>query len=91
MASLNQPQYTPWPVQDQVMIIYSATKGYADDVPVADISRFNAALREHLSVSHPEIGAEIASSKELGTETEAKLRSAIEGFKEIWSVDKVLL
>jgi F-type H+-transporting ATPase subunit alpha len=91
VASLNQPQYTPWPVQDQVMIIFAATKGYADDVPVADISRFNAALREHLSVSHPEIGAGIASSKELGTEAEAKLRSAIEGFKEIWSVDKVLL
>ena len=91
VASLNQPQYVPWPVQDQVMIIYAATKGFADDVPVPKISEFNTALREYLNASHPEIGAEIAASKDLGPETEARLRAAIAEFKEMWSVDKVLL
>jgi F-type H+-transporting ATPase subunit alpha len=91
VASLNQPQYVPWPVEEQVMIIFAATKGYADDVPVAEISRFNASLRDYLGQQHPEIGAEIASSKDLAPETEAKLRSAIAAFKEMWSVDKVLL
>jgi F-type H+-transporting ATPase subunit alpha len=85
VATLNQPQFVPWPVQDQVMIIYSATQGYSDDVPVAKISRFNDLLREHLSKHNPEIGAEIASSKELSADTEAKLRAALDEFKEVWN------
>jgi len=84
VASLNQPQFVPWPVQDQVMIIFSATQGYADDVPVAEIPRFNADLRSYLNTQYPEIGAEIASTKDLSPETEAKLRAAISAFKETW-------
>jgi len=91
VASLNQPQYVPWPVQEQVMIIFAATKGYADDVPVQDISRFNADLRDFLGQQHPEIGQDIAKSKDLTAETEVKLRGAIETFKEMWSADKDLL
>ncbi|NLE11106.1 MAG: F0F1 ATP synthase subunit alpha [Actinobacteria bacterium] len=91
VESLNQPQYVPWPVQDQVMVIYAATKGFADDVQVADIPHFNASLREHLNASYPEIGEEIAKTKDLNAETEEKLRGAIESFKELWSVDKVIL
>jgi F-type H+-transporting ATPase subunit alpha len=91
VASLNQPQYVPWPVEEQVMIIFAATKGYADDVPVADISRFNAELRGFLGQQHPEIGKEIAQSKDLSAETEAALRRAVESFKEMWSADRGLL
>jgi F-type H+-transporting ATPase subunit alpha len=67
------------------MVIYSATKGYADDVPVGDISRFNAELRSYLNVNYPQIGQEIASTKDLGAGTEAGLRAAIEAFKETWA------
>jgi F-type H+-transporting ATPase subunit alpha len=88
VASLNQPQYEPWPVQEQVMIIFAATNGYADDVPVADISPFNAGLRDFLGQQYPEIGAEIAKSKDLSAENEARLRSAIQAFKEMWIADK---
>jgi F-type H+-transporting ATPase subunit alpha len=91
VATLNQPQYVPWPVEEQVMIIFAATKGYADDVPVADIGAFNADLRDFLGQQHPEIGKQIATSKDLGVETEAELRSAIEAFKEMWSADKDLV
>ena len=91
VASLNQPQYEPWPVQEQVMVIFAATNGYADDVPVADISAFNAGLRDFLGQQHPEIGADIAKSKDLSPENEAALRSAIEAFKEMWIADKGLV
>ena len=84
VATLNQPQFSPWPVQDQVMIIFSANQGYIDDVPVAKVSQFNGMLREYLGKHHPEIGAEIASSKELSSDTEAKLRAVLVEFKEIW-------
>jgi len=91
VETLNQPQYVPWPVQEQVMIIFAAIQGYADDVPVADIPRFNAALREYLAQQRPEIGAEIAATKDLSPQLEARLRDAIEAFKELWAVDKVIL
>jgi F-type H+-transporting ATPase subunit alpha len=91
VATLNQPQYVPWPVQEQVMIIYAATKGYADDIPVPMISAFNSELRDFLAQQHPEIGADIAKTKDLGAENEAVLRQAIEGFKEMWIADKGLV
>ena len=88
VATLNQPQYVPWPVQDQVMVIYAATKGHVDDVPVADISGFNEQLRDFLSQQHPEIGTEIAETKDLSPETEEKLSAAISAFSEMWAADK---
>ncbi|MBC7293830.1 MAG: F0F1 ATP synthase subunit alpha, partial [Thermoleophilia bacterium] len=84
VATLNQPQFAPWPVEEQVMIIFAATQGYLDDVPVAQVSRFNDMLRDYLAANHPEIGEEIAATKDLTAETEAKLRSALDAFKEMW-------
>ena len=86
VVCLNQPQYSPWPVQDQVMILYSATRGYADDVPVNKISEFNAQLRDFLNREHAEIGADIATTKDLTPENEAKLKQAIDTFKaQVWT------
>jgi F-type H+-transporting ATPase subunit alpha len=73
------------------MVIFAATQGYADTIPVPDIPRFNAELRDFLGQQHPEIGKEIATSKDLSADTEAKLRGVIESFKEMWSADKGLL
>jgi F-type H+-transporting ATPase subunit alpha len=87
VATLNQPQFVPWPVQDQVMIIFAATQGYADDVPVADIPQFNASLLDHLKREHPQIGADIAKTGDLESDTEAALRRAVEDFKRSWSAE----
>src|SRR3954447_2320849 len=48
VAALNQPQYQPWPVEEQVVAIWAATNGYLDDVPVEQVPRFNDELRAHL-------------------------------------------
>ncbi|HEY5528320.1 MAG TPA: F0F1 ATP synthase subunit alpha [Thermoleophilia bacterium] len=85
VATLNQPQFMPWAVEDQVMIIFSATQGYLDDIPVAQVSRFNDTLRSHLTSNHAEIGIDIAATKVLSDDMEAKLRAAIVGFKELWT------
>ncbi len=84
VEALNQPQFMPWPVQEQVMIIFAATQGYLDDIPVAQVSRFNDLLRDYLSNHHPEIGELIAQTKDLAPETEDLLRTAVETFKETW-------
>ena len=88
VASLNQPQFVPWSVQDQVMVLFAATQGYADEVKVPEISRFNTELRNFLNQQHPEIGADIANTKVLSPENEAKLRAAIVAFKEAWFADR---
>jgi F-type H+/Na+-transporting ATPase subunit alpha len=72
------------------MIIYAATKGYADDIPVPQVSAFNGELRDYLAQQHPEIGADIVKSKDLSAENEAQLRKAVEAFKEMWAADKGL-
>ena len=44
VATLNQPQYAPWPIEEQVAVIWAATNGYLDSLPVAEVSRFNEEL-----------------------------------------------
>ena len=81
VETLNQPQYAPWPVEEQVMIIFGATQGYLDDIDVEKVGEFNEGLRDSLRATHPEIGEAIRTSKELSEETEAKLHEAIRAFK----------
>ena len=45
---LRQPQYSPYPVADQVVMVWAGTNGYLDDVPVSDVLRFESELLEHL-------------------------------------------
>src|SRR5207244_7247739 len=48
VATLNQPQYQPWPTEEQVVAIYAGVNGYLDSVPVPQIPRFQEELRERL-------------------------------------------
>ena len=67
---LKQPQYKPMPVQYQVIIIYVATNKYLLDVPVEDITRFEAELFEFLDTKYPEVPKNIAEEKVISEETE---------------------
>ena len=48
VATLNQPQYQPWPLEEQVVALYAGINGWLDEVPVAQVPRFHDELREHL-------------------------------------------
>ena len=52
---LKQPQYSPIAVEDQVIAIYAGTNGYIDDIPVADVKRFERELLEFVHSRHPDI------------------------------------
>lgn len=78
---LKQPQYKPMPVENQVVIIYAATKKYLLDVPVEDILRFESELLEEVATKYPEILEGIRTTKVLSEENEALLVKAIEEFK----------
>jgi F-type H+-transporting ATPase subunit alpha len=87
VATLNQPQYAPWPFEEQVTAIWAATNGYLDDVPVAQVPRFHAELRESLRAEGTVLKA-IVESGDLSDETLEALKKAVDGFKESFFVEE---
>jgi F-type H+-transporting ATPase subunit alpha len=79
---LKQPQCVPVPMEKQVMILYTVTNGYLDDVPVSSISSVEDAFYRFMDTNHPEIGKTIASEKTLSDATEEALKKAITDFKQ---------
>jgi F-type H+-transporting ATPase subunit alpha len=78
---LKQPQYKPYPVQEQIISIFAAGRGYLDDVAVADILDFETAMHEFFRTSHPDLLQEIRERGEMTDDLVAKVKSAIEAFK----------
>ena len=85
---LKQPQYSPYPVEDQVQAIYVAVKGYLDDIPVDEVVDFEHQILAFLHSSHPEIGEDIVKTKKLTDANEEKLKAAIAEFKERYNATK---
>ncbi len=81
VATLNQPQYAPWPMEEQVIAIYAGINGFLDDVPVQDVPRFQDELREYLRTEGG-VYDEIAKTGDLSDELAEKLSAAIEKFKQ---------
>src|SRR6184192_3044129 len=87
VASLNQPQYAPWPMEEQVAALFAGNEGYLDKIPVADVPRFQDELREHLR-SEGSVYKAILESGDLAEETDKKLRAEIEKFTETFNVSE---
>ena len=78
---LKQPQYRPFPVEEQVVSIWAGSNGYLDDVPVDDISRFEADFLDYLRRSHAGILQTIRESLALTEDTATALKDAVEEFR----------
>ena len=78
---LKQGQFAPMEAADQVVSIFAASEGYADDVELADIDRFERELLDYVHSSYPEIKDQIMTGKKLSAEQLEKLRSVITEFK----------
>jgi F-type H+-transporting ATPase subunit alpha len=78
---LKQPQYDPFPVEEQVVSIWAGSNGYLDDVPLEDVSRFEHDFLEFLRRSHDGILATIRETKDLSEDTVTALKDAIEEFR----------
>jgi F-type H+-transporting ATPase subunit alpha len=85
VATLNQPQYQPWPMEEQVTALYAGISGYLDDIPTDQVPRFQDELREQLR-TQGEILKTIRESKDLSDETTEKLNAEIEKFKGMFNV-----
>ena len=78
---LKQGQFAPMEAAVQVVSIFAASEGYADDVELADIARFERELLDYVHSSYPEIKDQIMTGKKLSAEQLEKLRSVIAEFK----------
>jgi F-type H+/Na+-transporting ATPase subunit alpha len=83
VATLNQPQYQPWPFEEQVVAIYAGINGYLDTIPVPQVPRFHDELREHLRAEGsllPAIAEQGEITDELGEKLKAELDKFLHGF-----------
>ena len=87
VATLNQPQYQPWPLEEQVVAIYAGIHGWLDKVPVPQVPRFQEELRETLRTEGSIYNA-IRESGALSDETTASLDKALEKFVESFNVEE---
>jgi F-type H+-transporting ATPase subunit alpha len=78
---LKQPQYSPLPVENQVMIIYALTNGFIDDVPVNQVREWEKGLHEFMKTQFPQVGEGLRKGKVLSKEIEADLKKGIEDYK----------
>jgi F-type H+/Na+-transporting ATPase subunit alpha len=77
---LKQPQYQPLPVEKQVAIIFAATKGYLDGVPVEEVRRYEEELYRFLEARAPGVLTGIAEKKILDDEVRGALEAALKEF-----------
>jgi F-type H+/Na+-transporting ATPase subunit alpha len=85
VATLNQPQYQPWPMEEQVVAIWIGVNGYLDDVPPSQVSRFQDELREYLR-TEAGIYKEIRESGDLSEDVEERLKDEVEKVKQSFAV-----
>jgi F-type H+-transporting ATPase subunit alpha len=81
---LKQPQYEPMSLENQVMVIFAGTNGFADQVPLDKMRKWETDLVRYLAVSHPDLGKDIAENKRITDETREKLNKALEAFQSTW-------
>jgi F-type H+-transporting ATPase subunit alpha len=87
VATLNQPQYQPWPMEEQVVALWVGNEGYLDAIPVNQVPRFQEELREHLRAEES-IYKAIRESGDLSDETEQTLRAEVEKFAKTFNVEQ---
>ena len=78
---LKQDQYQPLPLEKQVVIIFTGTQGYLDDLPVEQCRKFEEELYRFVDNAHRGVWEEIRTKKALDDDLRAKLKAIIEEFK----------
>jgi F-type H+-transporting ATPase subunit alpha len=87
VASLNQPQYDPWPMEEQVVALYAGVNGFLDEIPVPQVPRFQGELREQMR-TEGSILKEIRETGDLPDELTQRLEDELKKFKQIFNVQE---
>jgi len=83
---LKQPQYAPMSLEEEVMILFAGTNGYADQIPLEQMRQWETGMLRFMEMTYPEIGRDIAERKQITPETENKLKEALKTFNASWTV-----
>ncbi len=81
---LKQPQYAPYQVDEEVILLFAGTNGFMDSVSVDRVRAWKEEVLRYLGSSCPEIGRDILEKKQITPETDAKLRDALQAFNMSW-------
>jgi F-type H+-transporting ATPase subunit alpha len=87
VATLNQPQYQPWPFEEQVVAIYAGVNAYLDDIPTDQVVRFQEELREYLR-AEGSIYKEIRETGDLPDELAQRLDEEFKKFKQSFNIEE---
>jgi F-type H+/Na+-transporting ATPase subunit alpha len=87
VATLNQPQYSPWPFEEQVVAIFAGIHGHLDEIPPPQVARFQDELREHLR-NEGSIYKEIRESGDLSDGLQERLTAEIQKLKERFNIEE---
>lgn len=77
---LKQPQFSPSPIANQIVVIYAATNGYADDVELTNMFNWETELVRYIESSHPDLIAAILTEKQITEKIEEQLKTALDSF-----------
>jgi F-type H+-transporting ATPase subunit alpha len=77
---LKQPQFSPVPVEEQVIGLFAGVRGYLDKIPVGKIGEFESRLLGDIKSREPDIIDSIRSSREIKSDVEKKLIAFLDGF-----------
>lgn len=83
MELLKQPQYSPYPLEHEVELIYAGTRGYLDEIEVEDLQRWSREFTRYMDTGYPDITADLAVGK-WNEEIEKGLAAAIVDFNKGW-------
>ncbi len=84
---LKQPQYSPMPVEQQVIVLWAATKGFVDDVAIENIKKFEQGLLSFMENTKSSLLEKIRDRKKLDDEIENELRAAVTEFKDRFAAE----
>ena len=85
---LKQPASSPFPMEREVVSIWTGANGYLDPIDVADVRRFEAELHEFIANNYPQIFSNIAETGELNEDTISALRTALDEFTDRFETSK---
>jgi F0F1-type ATP synthase alpha subunit len=84
---MKQPQYQPLSLVQEVVIIFAASNGFVDDVPVARVKDFERDLYRFMETQYKPLADRIAKEKKFDADIEKQVRTMIEEFKKTVSYD----
>ena len=87
VATLNQPQYDPWSMEDQVVALYAGVNGFLDPIPVPQVPRFQDELREYMR-TEGSILKDIRETGDLSDDTTQKLEAELKKFQQSFNVQE---